>query len=181
MYNGPSGPRRLLTMKVSSAHAAVAASIAPAAKQKILLELILIPFRLARLENLNGPIKFINGKIDIVMASQPTESRRPLSYTIAEWACALKYEQLSPETIQAAKLFWFDSIGCALGGSQQDDAKILLKHYRAMSTTADSSGSEGGGNGSATATAFVSGSKTNPGDAAFLNDYMIPAMEYNDI
>ncbi|MGB8341537.1 MAG: MmgE/PrpD family protein, partial [Chthoniobacterales bacterium] len=48
--------------------------------------------------------------------------RRLLSYTIAEWACALKYEDLSPEVIQAAKLFWFDSIGCALGGSQQDDA-----------------------------------------------------------
>src|SRR5437762_11636934 len=67
------------------------------------------------------------------MASQKTESKRLLSYVIAEWACALKYEHLSPETVQAAKLFWFDSIGCALGGSQQEDAKILLKYYRAMS------------------------------------------------
>ena len=65
------------------------------------------------------------------MANQKTESKRLLSYTIAEWACALKYEHLSPEAIQAAKLFWFDSIGCALGGSQQEDAKILLKHHRA--------------------------------------------------
>ena len=78
------------------------------------------------------------------MSRPTTESKRLLSHTIAEWACALKYEHLSPEAIQAAKLFWFDSIGCALGGSQQDDAKILLKHYRAMSATADSSGSEGG-------------------------------------
>jgi len=60
------------------------------------------------------------------MAHQPTESKRLLSHIIADWACALKYEHLSPEAIQAAKLFWFDSIGCALGGSQQDDAKILL-------------------------------------------------------
>ena len=66
------------------------------------------------------------------MTHNATESKRLLSYTIAEWACALKYEHLSPEAIQAAKLFWFDSIGCALGGSQQEDAKILLKHYRAM-------------------------------------------------
>ncbi len=50
------------------------------------------------------------------MSHQPTDSKRLLSYTIAEWACALKYEHLSPEAIQAAKLFWFDSIGCALGG-----------------------------------------------------------------
>src|SRR5438094_452145 len=103
------------------------------------------------------------------MAHQSTESKRLLSHTITEWACSLKYEHLSPEGIQAAKLFWFDSIGCALGGSQQDDAKILLKHYRAMS----------GGKGNATA--FVSGFKTNPVDAAFLNGHMIRAMDYNDI
>ena len=107
------------------------------------------------------------------MAHQPTESKRLLSHIIADWACSLKYEHLSPEAIQAAKLFWFDSIGCALGGSQQDDAKILLKHYRAMSP------GEGGGKGSATA--FVSGFKTNPVDAAFLNGHMIRAMDYNDI
>src|SRR5256885_6571634 len=114
------------------------------------------------------------------MAKQATESKKLLSHTIAEWACALKYEDLSAEAIQAAKLFWFDSIGCALGGSQQDDAKILLKHYRAMSAnSADSSGGEGGGKGRATA--FVSGLKTNPVDAAFLNGHMIRAMDYNDI
>src|SRR6266516_3801933 len=114
------------------------------------------------------------------MPDNPTESKRLLSYIIAEWACSLKYEHLSPEAIQAAKLFWFDSIGCALGGSQQDDAKILLKHYRAMSADwTDSSRGEGGGNGKATA--FVSGFRTNPVDAAFLNGHMIRAMDYNDI
>src|SRR2546428_7748695 len=106
------------------------------------------------------------------MAHQSTEPKRLLSYAIADWACSLKYEHLSPEAIQAAKLFQFDSIGCALGGSQQEDAKILLKHYRAMS------GSEGG-NGKARA--FVSGFKTNPVDAAFINGHMIRAMDYNDI
>src|SRR5437899_992238 len=107
------------------------------------------------------------------MSHQPTESKRLLSHIIAEWACALEYEHLSTNAIQAAKLFWFDSIGCALGGSQQDDAKILLKHYRTMS------GGEGAGDSDATA--FVSGFKTNPVDAAFLNGHMIRAMDYNDI
>src|SRR5260370_9017907 len=115
-------------MTVSSAHAAVAANIAPTAKQIVLFALILSPFPLARLENLNEPIKFINGKIDIVMASQSTESKRLLSYTIAEWACSLKYEHFSPEAIQAAKLFWFDSIGSGIGGSHQDHSNLLLKH-----------------------------------------------------
>src|SRR5438477_10959985 len=112
------------------------------------------------------------------MSQQSTESKRLLSYIIAEWACSLKYEDLSPEAVQAAKLFWFDSIGCALGGSQQDDAKILLRHYRAMSATADSSGGPARGS---SATAFVSSFKTNPVDAAFLNGHMIRAMDYNDI
>jgi len=103
------------------------------------------------------------------MAHQRTDSKRLLSHTIAEWACSLKYEHLSLAAIQAAKLFWFDSIGCALGGSQQEDAKILLEHYRGLS----------GGDGKATA--FVSGFKTNPVDAAFLNGHMIRAMDYNDI
>src|SRR5947207_14551770 len=118
------------------------------------------------------------------MASQKTESKRLLSYVIAEWACALKYEHLSPETVQAAKLFWFDSIGCALGGSQQEDAKILLKYYRAMSGETVAGGANPGpaspmpattGNGKATA--FVCGFRTNPVDAAFLNGHMIRAMD----
>src|SRR5437879_5808786 len=118
------------------------------------------------------------------MSHRTSESKRLLSHAIAEWACSLKYEHLSPGAIQAAKLFWFDSIGCALGGSQQDDAKILLKHYDAMSGTQASSrdsstslgttnkqhGAIGSGNGRATA--FVSGFRTNPVDAAFLNGHM---------
>ncbi|MBO0695810.1 MAG: MmgE/PrpD family protein, partial [Verrucomicrobia bacterium] len=127
------------------------------------------------------------------MSRSTTESKRVLSYTIAEWACSLKYEHLSPEAIQAAKLFWFDSIGCALGGSQQEDAKILLKHHRAMAgagmDSRDSSTSLGmtkqhdpaADTGAGKATVFVSGFKTNPVDAAFLNGHMIRAMDYNDI
>jgi 2-methylcitrate dehydratase len=123
------------------------------------------------LENTHGAIKLINHENEIAMAHQPTESKRLLSHIIAEWACALKYEHLSQAAIQAAKLFWFDSIGCALGGSQQDDAKILLDHYRAM----------GGPARRSRATVFVSGFETNPVDTAFLNGHMIRAMDYNDI
>src|SRR5438067_13506895 len=105
------------------------------------------------------------------MAHQSSPKTRLLSYDIADWACSLKFEHLSPEAIKAAKLFWFDSIGCALGGSQQEDARILLKHCRAMSGetvagVADPGpappmpATTGGGNGKATA--FVSGFKTNP-------------------
>jgi len=44
-------------------------------------------------------------QIKNIMSTQPTDSKKLLSYTIADWACALKYEDLSPEAIQAAKLF----------------------------------------------------------------------------
>ena len=108
--------------------------------------------------------------IDIVMAHQPTESKRLLSYVIAEWACSLNYEHLSPEAIQAAKLFWFDSIGCALGGSQQEDAKILLKHYRAMGRRKTQGPPRS-----------FPVSRPTRSTSSFLNGHMMRAMDYNDI
>jgi len=97
-------------------------------------------------------------------------NKKYLSHALAEWACGLNYEHLSPEAIERAKLFWFDSLGCALGGSQQEDAHILLAHYKEMT-----------GSGGGPCTAFVSGFKTNAVDASFLNNHMIRAMDYNDI
>jgi 2-methylcitrate dehydratase len=106
------------------------------------------------------------------MAHASGPAKKYLSHTLAEWACGLKYEDLSAKAIESAKLFWFDSMGCALGGSQQEDAQILLAHYREM-------GREMSGGGPCRC--FVSGFKTNPVDAAFLNDHMMRAMDYNDI
>ncbi len=95
-----------------------------------------------------------------------------LSARLAAWAAGLKYEHLSPEAIRTAKLFWYDSLGCALGGSRQEDAHILLKHARRM---------RGGDKGSGPCTCFVSGFRTDPAEAALLNSHMIRAMDYNDI
>jgi 2-methylcitrate dehydratase len=107
-------------------------------------------------------------------AKAPADTNKKyLSHTLAEWACALKYEHLSPKAVEAAKLFWYDSLGCGLGGSQQEDAHILLAHYREMLGQ--------GPKGAGPCTCFVSGFKTNPVDAAFINDHMIRAMDYNDI
>jgi 2-methylcitrate dehydratase len=106
------------------------------------------------------------------MAHAPSDpNKKYLSHTLAEWACGLRYEHLSPKAIESAKLFWYDSMGCALGGSGQEDAHILLAHHREMT----------GEQLKAPCTCFVSGFRTNPVDAAFLNDHMIRAMDYNDI
>ncbi|MDZ4753538.1 MAG: MmgE/PrpD family protein [Phycisphaerae bacterium] len=109
------------------------------------------------------------------MAHASTPSNKIwLSHTLSEWACGLRYEHLSPDAISAAKLFWFDSIGCGLGGSQQEDAHILLAHQREMQGVPS-------GVGAGPCTCFVSGLRTNPVDAAFLNSHMVRAMDYNDI
>src|SRR5260370_34335626 len=103
------------------------------------------------------------------MSQHPTESKRLLSHIISEWACSLNYGHLSPAAIQAAKLFWFDSIGCVLGGSQQDDAKILLKHYRAMS---------GGSPRGSSAAPVGSRLQPHPDGGAFLSGHMHRASDY---
>jgi 2-methylcitrate dehydratase len=91
-----------------------------------------------------------------------------VTWPIAEWASRLTYEGLSADAIRAAKLFLFDSFGCALGGSQQHDVQIALDHFKQMG-------------GAPVCTCFVDGFRTNPVDAAFLNALMIRAMDYNDI
>ena len=107
--------------------------------------------------------------------SRASASRSPICACTpsARWACSLKFENLSEGTIEAAKLFWYDSVGCALGGSQTEDAPILLEHHKQMHGAGDQNASP--------CTCFVTGYKTNPVDAAFLNNHMVRAMDYNDI
>ncbi len=90
------------------------------------------------------------------------------SWHLSTWASDLSYDKLSEQAIRAAKLFLFDSFGCALGGSQQHDVRIALDHLKQMG-------------GTPTCTCLVDGFKTNPVDAAFINSLMIRAMDYNDI
>jgi 2-methylcitrate dehydratase len=109
-------------------------------------------------------------KMPPTMAGHDTSKKHTdfVSWKLAEWAGSLRYEDLSADAVHAAKLFLYDSFGCALGGSQQHDVEIMLKHFKAMG-------------GKKTCTCFVSGWQTNPVDAAFLNALMIRAMDYNDI
>ncbi|MGQ0626645.1 MAG: MmgE/PrpD family protein [Phycisphaerales bacterium] len=106
------------------------------------------------------------------MAGPADMNKKSLARVLAEWATALRYEDLSKEAVEAAKRFWLDSLGCALGGSGQSDAHILLAHHREMA---------GSTQGQGPCTCFVSGFRTNAVDAAFVNGHMIRAMDYNDI
>lgn len=104
------------------------------------------------------------------MAGHDTSKKHTdfVSWNLAAWAAGLEFDALSPEAVRSAKLFLFDSLGCALGGSQQHDVQIALEHFKEMG-------------GRSACTVFVDGFRTNPVDAAFLNALMIRAMDYNDI
>ncbi|MGD8452280.1 MAG: MmgE/PrpD family protein [Phycisphaerae bacterium] len=88
--------------------------------------------------------------------------------TLARWAAELEWDDLTPEAIDAAKLFLYDSLGCALGGYQTADVKIYLEH------TLDLGGNEA-------CTLIGSGRRTSPSIAALGNALMIRALDYNDI
>ncbi len=91
-----------------------------------------------------------------------------ISWRLAQWASNLKYEDLSAEAVRTAKLFLFDSFGCALGGSQQEDVRIMLDYARSQG-------------GEPVCTVFGSGYRTDPVMASLLNSLCVRAMDYNDI
>ncbi len=91
-----------------------------------------------------------------------------ITYKMARFTRDLKYEDLSPETIDLTKRFLLDSIGCAYGGSKTEDVKIMLDLYSDMA-------------GKAEATVLNSSQKLSMVNAGLLNSLMIRALDYNDI
>ncbi len=86
---------------------------------------------------------------------------------ISSYAANLRYEDLPPEVIKAAKRVIIDSIGCALGGYGSAPEKIARD-------LADMTSSK------QPATVMVSGLKTSPELATFANGVMIRFLDYND-
>ncbi len=97
------------------------------------------------------------------IAAKPT-----LTAEMARWAASLEYRNLSPEAIYQAKRFLLDSVGCALGGYQQHDVKILLRVLE-----------ESAGRGPSTVVG--TGRRIDPISASLVNALMIRVMDYNDI
>ncbi len=87
---------------------------------------------------------------------------------MAQWAASVRYEDIPSEVVREAKRFLMDSVGCALGGSQQHD--VLLAREVAQEIA-----------GSGPCRVLVTGEQIDPVTAAFLNALMIRAMDYNDI
>jgi 2-methylcitrate dehydratase len=91
-----------------------------------------------------------------------------ITAVMARWAAQLQYEQLSERAVHEARRYLLDSLGCALGGFRQEDARIALEVLQEIG-------------GSGPATILGSGKKTDPVSAALANALMVRVMDYNDI
>lgn len=93
---------------------------------------------------------------------------KTISQQWADYAVNLTFEDLPNQAIEAAKMFLYDSFGCALGGSKTEDFCILEETFRDI-----------GGRGECS----VIGStlKTDVRSASLINGLAIRALDYNDV
>ena len=91
-----------------------------------------------------------------------------ITATMARWAAALSYDQIGEAAVREARRYLLDTLGCAFGGYQQEDAKI------ALSVLGDIAGP-------GRATVLGSGRKMDPVSASLANALMVRVMDYNDI
>ena len=87
---------------------------------------------------------------------------------IAEYVVNTSLEDFPPEAITGAKAAIIDCIGCALAGSREPLADVLVDYLNDL-----------GGN--PTATVIGRGFKTNSPDAGLINGAMSHALDYDDI
>ncbi len=93
---------------------------------------------------------------------------KSISLRLAEWAHALKFEDVPAEVIVAAKRILLDSIACCLGGYHSHDSKVMRKVIDGLGGRPES-------------TILGSSVKTNSYNAALMNAIQIRSMDYNDI
>ena len=91
-----------------------------------------------------------------------------ITYKLAEFTKNLTYEQLDEQTVANVKRFLLDAIGCAFGGSQTHDVKIMFDFYDEIG-------------GKEEATVINAGRKLPMINQVLLNSLMIRALDYNDI
>lgn len=93
---------------------------------------------------------------------------KTISQIWAEYAVNLTFEQIPAEAVKAAKMFLFDSFGCALGGSKTVDFDILCNVLMEIGGRAECS-------------VIGSDLKTDVRSASLINGFAIRALDYNDV
>src|SRR5438128_9278208 len=90
-----------------------------------------------------------------------------LAHQLADYACGLRFEDLSPEVVHEVKRRVIDSLGCALGAWKEEPCRI------AREVASEFSAKRG-------ATVFGTSHKAPPDWAAFANGCCIRYFDYND-
>jgi 2-methylcitrate dehydratase len=93
---------------------------------------------------------------------------KTISQIWAEYAVELTFDDLSSEAISAAKMFLYDSFGCALGGSKTEDFHILEQVFSDIG-------------GKTECSVIGSNLKTDVRSASLINGLAIRALDYNDV
>src|SRR5213592_3645358 len=93
--------------------------------------------------------------------------KKTLAHRLAEYACALRFEDLSQNVVHEVKRRLIDSLGCALGAWDEEPCTI------ARNVVSDFSAKNG-------ATVFGTSQKAPPDWAAFANGCQIRYFDYND-
>jgi 2-methylcitrate dehydratase len=86
---------------------------------------------------------------------------------LCDYALKLSYRDLPEEVIRRTKHIILDTVGCALGGAESPPAKIARASAAEITSAVPSS-------------VLVSGRKTSPDLAAFVNGVMIRYLDFND-
>lgn len=95
----------------------------------------------------------------------PTDT---ITATLARWAADLRYDDLSASAVREAKRYLLDSLGCALGGYQQEDVELAL-------AVLDEIAGDGPG------TVIGRGDRLDVVSASLANALMVRVQDYNDI
>ena len=91
-----------------------------------------------------------------------------ITATMARWAAGLSYDQIGEAAVREARRYLLDTLGCAFGGYQQEDAEIALSVLDDIA-------------GPGPSTVLGSGRKMDPVSASLANALMVRVMDYNDI
>jgi 2-methylcitrate dehydratase len=86
---------------------------------------------------------------------------------LCDYALKLSYRDLPQEVIQRTKAIVLDTVGCALGGAESPPAKIARAAASEITSAIPSA-------------VLISGQRTSPDLAAFLNGVMIRYLDFND-
>ncbi|MEZ4651307.1 MAG: MmgE/PrpD family protein [Candidatus Eisenbacteria bacterium] len=101
-------------------------------------------------------------------AAPAAGNKGTITLTMSNWAAGLEFDAIASDAVHQAKRYLLDSVGCALGGFLQHDAKIALEVLDEIA-------------GEGPCGIIGTGKRTDAVSASLANALMVRVMDYNDI